>query len=282
MEITFPDNSRHNAELPDNRVPHHNLPLVVIVGINGRQGTSVAKAFLENGSYRIRGLTSSPECSSSENWKRLGVEMREETYMEFQHVHASFEGANIIFASTCYHKVLTNRRASMAFQVGMMGNKGVSQYAMERDINTGHLILDAAAEIPELQRFVMSTLPILQSEVEYATNKAMGESAAKIQHITHLQNVLPDLWKKTILVKPSPRMEDSNSALRMVSFAIPRKLHARPAPGEKGKTQPAIQLGDGTLSFGTTAPAEASFFWLNMRKDFGKSQPLNHDVSDMN
>lgn len=256
--------------------------LVVIVGINGRQGTSVANAFLESGGYRIRGLTSSPECSSSNKWRQLGVEIREETFMDHQHIHASFEGAHIIFATTCYYNIFRDHRLRLAFNVGMMNSKSVSQYAMERDIHVGHMILDAAANIPQLQKLVMSTLPVLRTDVKYATTKSKGEFAAKRQQIQHLQDSLPELWNKTILVKLAPRMEDFDLSLRLVSpFNRPECCILESICGEENDW-PWVQLEDGSLSFGTAAPAHASFFWLNMTKDLGNYfSILWSDVTDL-
>ena len=190
--------------------------LVVIVGINGRQGTSVASAFLQDESFRVRGLASSIDCAASDNWRSLGVEMRQETFEQSDHVRKNFEGAKIIFASTCAYKHLEDRRLHLAYQVGMMRGTTGPVVAMHKDIAIGHMLLDAAAATTGLETFVMSTFPVVGPNQEYSTPLAKRELEAKKEHLKYLLYCLPDLRRKTILVKPSLRMEDYRLTLRMV------------------------------------------------------------------
>lgn len=192
--------------------------LVVIMGINGRQGTSVAKAFMIMPGVRIRGLTSSPDCSASERWKDMGIEIREETFEDEEHVKESFDGSDIVFATTSYHRLLEDRRANLAIEVGL--HRTVWFLTMIREVRMGRIILDAAAATPGLQKLVMSTLPITNPGAKYASHSAGATYLAKREHICYLARCLPALAAKTRLVKPCMRMEDYRATLRMVSSSL--------------------------------------------------------------
>lgn len=192
------------------------MPLIVIIGINGRQGTSVANAFLDIPGFRIRGLTSSPDCIASEHWRELGVEIQEETFVNEQHVRASFKGADFMFASTSFHKPMKDRRANLAQEVGLMG-RGLLQFSVRRDVYVGRMLLDAAASTPGLRRLVMSTLPVTLPGAKYATHEAEAQYVAKREQVNHLSRCMHSLSTKTTVVKPCVRMEDYRITLRMVS-----------------------------------------------------------------
>ncbi|KAF2437561.1 NAD(P)-binding protein [Karstenula rhodostoma CBS 690.94] len=217
------------------------MAIIVIVGINGRQGTSVAEAFIDAPGIRIRGLTSSPNCPASERWKKMGVEIRDETFDDEEHIKESFAGADVIFALTSYHRLLEDRRLKLAVEVGLRPSAQFA--AMRREVFVGRILLDAAAATPRLQRLVMSTLPVTNSGARYASHTAGATYLAKREHINYMRACLPGLAAKTVLVKPCMRMEDYQATLRMSE--------------------------DGTLSFGTTAPAHVPLHWINMKEDFG-------------
>ena len=198
---------------------YYDMPLVVIAGINGRQGTSVANAFLNGGGFRVRGLTSSPECASSNRWRALGVEIREETYADTQHIHASLEGATIIFAIISVRGLLKAqaRELDIAYSVGLTRGVSPRKFAIEKATWLGRALFDAANDIPELTQFVLSTLPVLHiHNTAYATSIAAAEHMVQLRHVDYIKTLLPQLWRKTILFKPSPRMEDYHSTLKLV------------------------------------------------------------------
>lgn len=197
----------------------HTMPLIVIVGINGRQGTSVANAFLNGSGFRVRGLTSSPKCESSNQWRARGVDIREERYTDNKHVQESFEGAIIIFASTSIFKPLGEYQLRLAFEVGMIRYGSPLSVAVEKEKIMGRAIFDAASQMPELKRFVMSTLPVLSAENwHFATGAGQAEHLVQHEHMRYMKTYIPKLWSKTLLVKPSPSMEGYRYRLKLVSY----------------------------------------------------------------
>lgn len=192
------------------------LPLVVILGINGRQGTSVAKAFLGSRKYRIRGLTTRPDCFESNRWRAYGVEIREERFMEYSHVRESFKGADIIFAVSCFST--TDHRLDLAYDVGMI-SRSIDKLDLARkaDSEKGIMVLDAAASTKGLRRFIMSTLPIvLTPGAKFATRRAQQHHESKSEQLLYLTSNVPELFHKTILVRAAACMEDFWLTLRLV------------------------------------------------------------------
>lgn len=77
-------------------------PLVVIVGITGQQGGSVANALIESSkSYRLVGLTRDASKPSAHLWIEKGVKLRQVTLSADNKAAAieAFDGADILFVS---------------------------------------------------------------------------------------------------------------------------------------------------------------------------------------
>ncbi|KAK7002205.1 NAD(P)-binding protein [Favolaschia claudopus] len=75
-------------------------PLVVIIGITGKQGGSVVRALIESPKpYRIRGLTRNKEKPAAVEYTRLGVQMVAVavTVGNEENVKKAFDGGEIIF-----------------------------------------------------------------------------------------------------------------------------------------------------------------------------------------
>ncbi|KAJ7910724.1 NAD(P)-binding protein [Mycena leptocephala] len=100
-------------------------PLVVIVGITGNQGGSVARALIDSDKpYRIRGLTRNAQKPSAKVLTGLGVELVtiSVTVGNEDGVRTAFAGANIVFAVTNFNE----------------------HFDKEREIAEGKLMVDAA------------------------------------------------------------------------------------------------------------------------------------------
>lgn len=78
-------------------------PVVVVVGITGQQGGSVARALIASDKpYRIIGLTRDATRPSAKQWLDLGIELRQVAISVGNEdaVLKAFEGADILFVST--------------------------------------------------------------------------------------------------------------------------------------------------------------------------------------
>lgn len=76
--------------------------LIVIIGITGNQGGSVADAFLSNPNYRIRGLTRNSSSPAAKDLAAKGIEIVQADMDVPQSLQKAFEGANLIFSVTNY------------------------------------------------------------------------------------------------------------------------------------------------------------------------------------
>lgn len=77
-----------------------NKPLVVIVGVTGNQGGSVARTLLSIHKYRLRGLTRDPSKSSAKALQEQGVEIVKADIGNREDLCRAFQGAYVVFAVT--------------------------------------------------------------------------------------------------------------------------------------------------------------------------------------
>ncbi|KAF2679929.1 NAD(P)-binding protein [Lentithecium fluviatile CBS 122367] len=213
------------------------MPLLVILGINGRQGSSVARAFLNAPGWRIRGLTSSPKCRSSEDWRTLGVETVHTELNNDESVLNAFKGVTAVFAVIDFYSILEDHTVQTLAGIQSMRPEDV---AVEREMHYGKNILRAAAATEGLQRLVLSTL-----WTSPTTQRGRDQAMVKAWLVRHLEEKYRDLWAKTSYLQPCARMEDCTT---MIS-----------------------RNEDGTLRFGTiVSTPTARIPWINVEKDFGR------------
>lgn len=135
--------------------------LIVIIGITGNQGGSVASVFAQHPSWRIRGLTRNPASDAAKALEAQGVEMVAADLHDPATLVPAFTGANLIFSVTDFWTPYFTpaNQAKAAEQ-----RKSIGQYAYELEYAQGVNIADAAAH-PEVLKgldepvgFVASTL----------------------------------------------------------------------------------------------------------------------------
>ncbi|EON61061.1 hypothetical protein W97_00272 [Coniosporium apollinis CBS 100218] len=132
--------------------------LIVIVGITGNQGGSVASRFLSDPRYHIRGLTRNPCSPSARALASKGVEIIPADLDDVATLIPAFRGANLIFSVTNYWEPFfrPDCRAKAA-ELGMSCRK----YAYEVEVRQGRNIADAVATTVESldeNGFIASTL----------------------------------------------------------------------------------------------------------------------------
>jgi nucleoside-diphosphate-sugar epimerase len=132
--------------------------LVVIVGITGNQGSSVASTFLSSPEWRIRGLTRDPQSAASQALTAQGVELLQADLHDPATLKDAFIGANLVFSVTDFWKPFFNSaNQARAQELG----KSIGRYAYELELEQGKNIVDAVAkEVDGLDDvgFVASTL----------------------------------------------------------------------------------------------------------------------------
>jgi hypothetical protein len=132
--------------------------LLVVVGITGNQGGSVAASFLDSPEWRIRGLTRDIRSGTSQKLASQGVEMVQCNLHDPKSLRNVFKGANLVFSITDFWAPFfdpTNR--ARAKEQG----KSIGQLAYELELEQGKNIADAVArEVEGLDEvgFIASTL----------------------------------------------------------------------------------------------------------------------------
>lgn len=116
--------------------------LIVIVGITGNQGGSVAHTFLEDPEWRIRGLTRDIGSSASQTLSGQGVEMIQANLHDPESLKGAFKGANLVFSVTDFWKPFFD--LNNVAQADAQG-KTIGRYAYELEYEQGKNIVDAVA-----------------------------------------------------------------------------------------------------------------------------------------
>ena len=132
--------------------------LIVVIGVTGNQGGSVARRFLQDPNYKVRGLTRN---SNSDAAKQLAVEGIEIVQAELNDVDSlakAFAGANVIFSVTNYWEPFFRPDCRQTAEA-----QGIScrKYAYDVEYQQGKNIADAAASVVDTlgpNGFLVSTL----------------------------------------------------------------------------------------------------------------------------
>jgi hypothetical protein len=133
-----------------------NKKLIVVLGATGNQGGSVARRFLQDPNYRVRGLTRNPSSEKAQELAKLGVEVVQAEIEDVESLKRAFAGANVIFSVTQYWEAFFVGRPEAAKQ-------GIScrEYAYHVELRQSRNIADAAATVVDSlddNGFLVSTL----------------------------------------------------------------------------------------------------------------------------
>ena len=131
--------------------------LFVIIGITGNQGGSVARTFLDDPNlksrWRLRGISRDPSSLQSQEWASKGVEMVAANLHDLSSLVRAFQGAHAVFSVTDFWKpYLDSKNQVKAHELG----KHIGELCYDLEYEQGRNIADAAAQIPGLDRFVVS------------------------------------------------------------------------------------------------------------------------------
>ncbi|KAL3462855.1 hypothetical protein BJX64DRAFT_137189 [Aspergillus heterothallicus] len=173
-------------------------PLLVVLGATGKQGGSVISYFLSlpTSPYALRGITRNPSSSKAASLAAAGVEIVKADIDDPSSLDAAFKGASAIFSVTDFWVNFFNpsereKAAAAGHSIGV--------HSREREIQMSRNIIDAAAKVSTLDRFIFSGL-----------NDPKKLSGGKYQHIYHFEgkslaeeygkSAQPELWAKTSLL----------------------------------------------------------------------------------
>ncbi|KAH7413108.1 hypothetical protein BKA64DRAFT_771082 [Cadophora sp. MPI-SDFR-AT-0126] len=173
--------------------------LIVIVGITGNQGGSVASAFLRDPSWKIRGISRDPSKASSQSLVSQGIEIVPGDVDDIDSLKAAFKGANIIFGNTAFSNAFAMPTDSDLEKLSP--GQTLREWCYELEVQQGKNIVDAAASVVDtLDLFIWSTL---SNASKWSRGKYTGvyhfDSKAKV--VDYLHEIHPSLGEKTSLLQ---------------------------------------------------------------------------------
>lgn len=159
--------------------------LLVIIGITGNQGGSVAARFLHDPSYRIRGLTRNPSSPAALSLASQGIEIVAADLDSVSSLKAAFAGANLIFSVTNYWEPFFRPDARAAAEA-----KGVTcrKYAYEVELQQGRNIADAAGSEGVVEG--LDGMGFVASTLSYA-KRCSGGKYQELYHFDSKAEVFP-------------------------------------------------------------------------------------------
>ncbi|CAI7640501.1 unnamed protein product [Penicillium pancosmium] len=165
--------------------------LIVILGATGNQGGSVAEVFLQEPQWRVRAVTRNPASTKAQALAARGAEVVQADLDSPSTLSSAFENANAIFAVSDFWGLFGDP-ANAAKAKG----QSLNVWAANHETEQLKAVVDAAARIPTLERFVLSSLSNATkwsrgryTHVYHFDSKAKAESYGK--------ETYPELWNKT-------------------------------------------------------------------------------------
>ncbi|KND94441.1 NmrA-like family domain-containing protein 1 [Tolypocladium ophioglossoides CBS 100239] len=128
--------------------------LVVILGITGVQGGSVADTYLSAPGWKVRGVTRNPDSAAAKEWAAKGVDVVKGDLDDVESLKRAFRGADVIFGVTDFWTIWKNPESNKKRQPG----QGLLEYCYEAELRQGRNVADAAATVPKLSRYIFSSM----------------------------------------------------------------------------------------------------------------------------
>jgi hypothetical protein len=170
---------------------------VLIIGATGSQGGSVANVFLEEPGWKVRALTQNPTSIKSQALAARGADVVQVDIDVPVTLLAGFEGANAIFAVSDFWGLYGDPANKDKANPGQTLNVWAGEHETQQLNN----IIEAAAKVPTLERFILSSL-----------SNAAEWSKGKYTHVYHFdskakaaeysEETCPELWAKTSIYQP--------------------------------------------------------------------------------
>ncbi|PRP81793.1 putative hscarg dehydrogenase [Planoprotostelium fungivorum] len=131
--------------------------LIVIIGVTGAQGGSVARTFAQLPDWRVRGITRNSSSPAAKKLQEIGVQIVQGDADDKQSLIDAFVGAHVIFSNADYFAHLFH----VLNPANLPEGQSSWQYALRREIEQAINIAEAAetpSVLKTLERFVFSSL----------------------------------------------------------------------------------------------------------------------------
>lgn len=175
--------------------------LIVVVGATGNQGGSVVNTFLDESGWKVRGVTRDASSPKALSLKSRGVEVVQADMDEPASLAKVFTGANAIFAVSDFWTIIRPMMMDpQSYKDDPDADKPVNERAKAREAQQLKNVIDAAAQVSTLDRFIISSLPnVIELSGGKYTNVCHFDSKAVAAD--YARDTYPGLWAKTSLYK---------------------------------------------------------------------------------
>lgn len=170
--------------------------LITILGATGNQGGSVANTFLDTPGWKVRGVTRNASSDKAKALAARGVEVVEADMDRPSTLPPAFAGSHAIFAVSDFWTIY----GDPANQVHRTPEQPLNAWTAARETEQLKSVIDAAAAVPSLERFVLSSVSDATkwskgkyTNVFHFDSKANAEIYGKETH--------PGLWAKTSILQ---------------------------------------------------------------------------------
>ncbi|KPM43965.1 hypothetical protein AK830_g2627 [Neonectria ditissima] len=166
--------------------------LIVVLGATGNQGGSVVSSFLDDPGWQVRAVTRNTSSPKAQALAKRGAEVIQADISDPSTLPAAFKGAEAIFAVSDFWGLYGDPANKDKAKPG----QPLNVWARDQETQQLKNVIDAAAKVPTLERFILSSLSNATkwskgkyTHVYHFDSKANAVDYGKSQH--------PDLWAKT-------------------------------------------------------------------------------------
>lgn len=196
----------------------------------------MANVFLKEPGWKVRGVSRTP--AKAKDWVTKGVEVVQGDLDDKASLIKAFQGASAIFGVTDFWGPMSNP----AIHAKVAKGQAINEYVYHYEQQQGRNIAEAAAAIPTLERFIMSSL----CDAKYWTKGRLAHIYhfdGKAHVVSYIKEKFPDLAAKMSVVQLAAYMTNFGT------FGQPTKVII--AKVERGCLLIDAQLPDGSwqLSF---------------------------------
>ncbi|CAK7232460.1 hypothetical protein SEUCBS140593_008267 [Sporothrix eucalyptigena] len=191
--------------------------LIVVVGATGKQGGSVATTFLGLPEWHVRAVTRKPDSPAAQALAKAGAEVVQADLADedLGPLKAAFEGAHAIFVNTDFWEVY--RPAATALVAAGKDAAPAGRQAFDHETACRKHAADAAATIPTLERFVLSSLTsLVGGSLDPSKFTRSFHPESKNWGVEYIETQVPALAPKLSVIVPA--------AYNTNRLMVPRKV----------------------------------------------------------
>ncbi|RFU81652.1 nadp-binding [Trichoderma arundinaceum] len=237
--------------------------LIVIIGITGIQGSSVANVFLKENGWKIRGVTRDPSKPESRALASKGIEIVKGDVDDVDSIRAAIQGASVVYGNTVFPAAFANPTAENVAKLAP--GPTLRERCYETELQQGKNVADAVATVESLELFVWSSL---SDAKKWSRGKYAGvyHFDSKAHVVDYIHRVHPNLAKKMSLLQlglyitnwkwgpasiPWEKQPDGSMILRMPgSGDVPIPLVVPSDTGYFVRALTQVSAGKNLIAFG--------------------------------